>query len=669
MEQIGQINNNCVTKATLQGCADGVPYLLIVSDGCCTDSVLSYVNLNTGDISSTMPVNFAIGECPEEECNKIYKDACANGVPYLVSVSEDCNDAVATIEYINLITGGKTTTAPTDLQYWSCEAIPTQSCVAFMETESFTATAGQTTFNISQVASGDVRLSRNGATLHDGAAAVSGTTVTYVPGINNSEPLLAGDRIDISYIYVDCEQVDKGFTDCKGDELAASTALVTCAALNPEHFEIDPATGQISSKCCDTVPADQITCYEYCAPVSGEGTFVHKEDYNSVQAYPYFKNLTYVTGAEIDGQYSIRTVSGRNTPALNLPILSGIGDYAVLANPLLIFEATGTGMVAGTQGYAKADVLERASGNKANFIYQVIDASNNQVIASLEPGLETNSWTSRQVNFTVPASGSVKFQILSKTNGSSNGTDPCIDDTKIAYYPDNCVTYQKVVSNGVTTWYDQSGNVVSQPTVALTLIACPASSECVCDPADFISADANNTLTVGSDGKIYNAASATPEFAQTVYVNSTSPSTATIFDLENPPTTNDNALKADVNNIYIGTDGSAWTYNSSTGTYSTYAYPTVPTVTETNNSIKVNNTLQQWNVDTTASTGIRTVTFPIPYSSVPSVQLTAINADGQARTPSLVSVSTTGFSYRVWLDTNNTASAANVYWTAIGKKF
>jgi hypothetical protein len=67
---------------------------------------------------------------------------------------------------------------------------------------------------------------------------------------------------------------------------------------------------------------------------------------------------------------------------------------------------------------------------------------------------------------------------------------------------------------------------------------------------------------------------ANPSFAKTVYVNAVSPSTATIFDLENPPTTNDNTLKADSNNIYIGTSGQIYSYNSSTGTYSTYTYPT-----------------------------------------------------------------------------------------------
>ena len=59
-------------------------------------------------------------------------------------------------------------------------------------------------------------------------------------------------------------------------------------------------------------------------------------------------------------------------------------------------------------------------------------------------------------------------------------------------------------------------------------------------------------------------------FANTVYFNGTDPSSATIFDLANPPVTNDNTLKADAGNVYVGTNNQMWTYNSSTSTYSTY---------------------------------------------------------------------------------------------------
>lgn len=52
-------------------------------------------------------------------------------------------------------------------------------------------------------------------------------------------------------------------------------------------------------------------------------------------------------------------------------------------------------------------------------------------------------------------------------------------------------------------------------------------------------------------------------YAVIVYVNATSPSIATIFDDENPPTTNDNAFKTDADNLYIGTDASTWVWNGS----------------------------------------------------------------------------------------------------------
>lgn len=59
--------------------------------------------------------------------------------------------------------------------------------------------------------------------------------------------------------------------------------------------------------------------------------------------------------------------------------------------------------------------------------------------------------------------------------------------------------------------------------------------------------------------------------AQIVYINAVSPIGATIFDTANPPVTNNNALKNQVNALYIGTDNSTW--NSNGTTYSTYTVP------------------------------------------------------------------------------------------------
>jgi hypothetical protein len=62
-----------------------------------------------------------------------------------------------------------------------------------------------------------------------------------------------------------------------------------------------------------------------------------------------------------------------------------------------------------------------------------------------------------------------------------------------------------------------------------------------------------------------------PSYATVVFFNSTNPATATIFDTENPPLTNDDGLKNLDSAIYIGTNGSTW--NSNGTVYSTYIAP------------------------------------------------------------------------------------------------
>lgn len=74
-----------------------------------------------------------------------------------------------------------------------------------------------------------------------------------------------------------------------------------------------------------------------------------------------------------------------------------------------------------------------------------------------------------------------------------------------------------------------------------------------------------NAVKVYVDGKIGGG-----DFANVVYVDSTDPNTATIFDLNNPPVTNDNSLKNDIGNLYIGTNNSTWTYKTSPAGYYTY---------------------------------------------------------------------------------------------------
>jgi hypothetical protein len=88
----------------------------------------------------------------------------------------------------------------------------------------------------------------------------------------------------------------------------------------------------------------------------------------------------------------------------------------------------------------------------------------------------------------------------------------------------------------------------------------------------FYTDDANTILIDIEEGVVGGGSAQT--FAKNVYFNATNPTSATIFDLENPPLTNDDTLKEDSNNLYIGTNGQTWTYNSSTDTYSTYVIPT-----------------------------------------------------------------------------------------------
>ena len=60
---------------------------------------------------------------------------------------------------------------------------------------------------------------------------------------------------------------------------------------------------------------------------------------------------------------------------------------------------------------------------------------------------------------------------------------------------------------------------------------------------------------------------------QNVYFNATDPANGTIFDIENPPITNNEFLKQDSSNTYYGTDGSVWTWNGTTYKTKVYSYP------------------------------------------------------------------------------------------------
>ena len=60
---------------------------------------------------------------------------------------------------------------------------------------------------------------------------------------------------------------------------------------------------------------------------------------------------------------------------------------------------------------------------------------------------------------------------------------------------------------------------------------------------------------------------------QNVYFNAETPTAGTIFDTENPPLTNNDALKNNSDNTYYGTDGSVWTWNGTAYVTKVYNFP------------------------------------------------------------------------------------------------
>jgi hypothetical protein len=192
-----------------------------------------------------LPSNSAA--CCSTETSKVMLEGCASGVSYVVLICDSDCGATTSMKYLNTATGLTSSTPPAGFMLGNCsDKTDKVACVPYYETETFDASAGQTTFTLANIAQGDVRFSRNGATLRDGAATVSGSVVTYVPSSNNGEVLLANDRIEISYIYVVCDVAVEPFVDCAGNEIGNGAALVTCASLDLTDFNIDPLTGKIT---------------------------------------------------------------------------------------------------------------------------------------------------------------------------------------------------------------------------------------------------------------------------------------------------------------------------------------------------------------------------------------------------------------------------------------
>jgi len=167
-------------------------------------------------------------------------------------------------------------------------------------------------------------------------------------------------------------------------------------------------------------------------------------------------------------------------------------------------------------------------------------------------------------------------------------------------------------------------------------------------------ANKQNSLAIDGTGTKYPTVDAVNaglpiNYSKIVYVNATSPITATIFDTENPPVTNDNTLKNDVANLYIGTDASTWVYNSTT-------YVTKTVTATSSNFYLAGTTTDAGNTKTghIARSGAVTLTGPLnilnlkisstPNTSVGSADILTRNPSTTALEKKLVSdfLQTTG---------------------------
>lgn len=91
-----------------------------------------------------------------------------------------------------------------------------------------------------------------------------------------------------------------------------------------------------------------------------------------------------------------------------------------------------------------------------------------------------------------------------------------------------------------------------------------------------------DTWIVDANGDAIKAGSAgSAPTGQNVYFDTEDPATGTIFDTENPPITNNNALKEDSANTYYGIDGSVWTWNGTEYITKVYNFTTEQTNTFT----------------------------------------------------------------------------------------
>ena len=270
-------------------------------------------------------------------------------------------------------------------------------CTTYQETESFVATAGQTTFTLSNAPNGDVRLSRNGSTINDAAATVSGAVVTYVPSENNSDVLLASDRIDITYVYDICNTPSSvsAYVDCGGTAISNGAALVTCAALDPASFSVSGSglistigsgggTGSVVSV------SDLITGHKIGTITINSVANIINETITSIGTVTYSAGVISIPYIDEAGVTNTKTVT--------IPVTTGAETNVIAGTNVTV---TGTGTVADPY------IINASSSGTSGSVVSIAD-----LIAGHKIGKITIDGTAYTINETVTSIGTLSYNNL-----------------------------------------------------------------------------------------------------------------------------------------------------------------------------------------------------------------------------------------------------------------
>ena len=224
-----------------------------------------------------------------------------------------------------------------------------------------------------------------------------------------------------------------------------------------------------------TCPPIIETCYSRTTTTetfTAQSTFNTFQQVNGTGAYSTLQETvltqTWVTGAEGDGQYTLRTNSDHTgNGGYGVAFNFGIGSPAV---PYVFYRQKLKGTAG--QTYKGAFWARERASVRGGWTYEIKDGTT--VLASGATGSLPNTWTRFDTNsFVMPAGGEVTIEISNVVNGNASGNDPVLDDVGLVTVTSTVEYFRKEDDGGVITWYNQAGAVISQPTGTLVEIPCP----------------------------------------------------------------------------------------------------------------------------------------------------------------------------------------------------